>query len=314
MLSIPFPRVLRIEPASQCNLSCAHCPTGTIEMARDVMSDQLFELIINEVKIHKDEIKVIVLYHGGEPLLNKNFANMVRTLKQINPLFFIKTVSNGMALTASRSQELLDCGLDSIEFSLDGSSAEESQYIRRKSDTQKIITNIKQLIKLKCEQNKSFPEIYIATTQFYSDAKISGSEKLSEPLWLKKTFLNDDVDFKVALAMKWPHMGDSGLFDFIQIEDTNNNCKKCTHVIDTMTIRSDGTVVACCFDLTNELVMGSIKENSLNQIWNNSAYKTLRSSLNNREFISICSHCLVVNSPIYLVPKWEESQFNKGEK
>ena len=38
-----LPKVLRIEPASQCNLACSHCPTGTIEMARGIMTDQVFE-------------------------------------------------------------------------------------------------------------------------------------------------------------------------------------------------------------------------------------------------------------------------------
>ena len=35
---VTFPKVLRIKPASKCNLGCVHCPTGIIEMQRDVMS------------------------------------------------------------------------------------------------------------------------------------------------------------------------------------------------------------------------------------------------------------------------------------
>ena len=36
----------------------------------------------------------------------------------------------------------------------------------------------------------------------------------------------------------------------------------------TITIRSNGDVVPCCYDLTSKLVMGNIRENSLAQIWN----------------------------------------------
>ena len=90
----PFPKVLRIEPASKCNLGCVHCPTGTIEMTRGVMSLEIFEKIILEIKKNVQHIKVIVLYHGGEPFLNKNFFYMLNEIKKINKDIFVKTVSN----------------------------------------------------------------------------------------------------------------------------------------------------------------------------------------------------------------------------
>ena len=45
---IPLPKVVRIEPAGKCNLSCIHCPTGTVEMPRGIMDYDTFELIFNE--------------------------------------------------------------------------------------------------------------------------------------------------------------------------------------------------------------------------------------------------------------------------
>ena len=103
-MKIPhFPKVIRIEPASQCNLMCSHCPTGTIDMNRGLMDYQVFEKIIKEIKSYKNYVKVIVLYHGGEPLLNKEIFNMIKELKEIKNDFFIKTVSNGMALNEKNS-------------------------------------------------------------------------------------------------------------------------------------------------------------------------------------------------------------------
>ena len=58
----PLPHVLRIEPASQCNLSCSHCPTGTVDMERGIMGEIVFEKVLSEIYLHKDSIKVIVLY------------------------------------------------------------------------------------------------------------------------------------------------------------------------------------------------------------------------------------------------------------
>ena len=142
---LPFPRVLRVEPSSQCNLACSHCPTGTVEMARSVMTEQVFEKVLEEIERHKTVIKVIVLYHGGEPLLNRNFYNMVAKIKGINDSFFVKTVSNGMALTSEHAKQIISSGLDVIEFSLDGESPDESQHVREKSNTQRIVKNVKGL-------------------------------------------------------------------------------------------------------------------------------------------------------------------------
>ena len=301
---LPFPKVLRIEPASQCNLACIHCPTGTIDMDRGIMQESTFEKILQEVSLHKDEIKVIVLYHGGEPLLNKNFAKMIQKLKDINPHFFLKTVSNGMALTQERSRELIESKLDAIEFSLDGISAQESEFIRKKSDVIKIVANIKKLITFKQETNTICPEISIATTQFFSkEYPLSDYPNPNVPTWLKETFNEKDIkEFKTTYTMKWPHMGDTGMFDFIKVERVP--ASYCDHIINTMTIRADGSVVPCCFDLTSQLTMGNIQNNSLLDIWMNEKYNFLRVSIENKKLVSICKNCLVLTSSTYLIPKW----------
>lgn len=301
---LPFPKVLRIEPASQCNLACIHCPTGTIDMDRGIMQESTFEKILHEVLLHKDKIKVIVLYHGGEPLLNKNFAKMIQKLKNINPHFFIKTVSNGMALTQECSRELIESKLDAIEFSLDGISAQESEFIRKKSDVIRIVANIKKLITLKQETNTICPEISIATTQFFSkEYPLFDYPNPNVPTWFKETFNEKDIkEFKTTYAMKWPHMGDTGMFDFIKVERVPTSY--CDHIINTMTIRSDGSVVPCCFDLTSQLIMGNIQNNSLLDIWMNEKYNSLRVSIENKKLVSICKNCLILTSSTYLIPKW----------
>lgn len=63
-----FPRVVRIEPAAKCNLACSHCPTGTVDMVRGLMSDEVFSRVLEDVKNNKESIVAIVLYHGGGTL------------------------------------------------------------------------------------------------------------------------------------------------------------------------------------------------------------------------------------------------------
>lgn len=302
---LPFPRVLRVEPASQCNLACSHCPTGTVEMVRSVMTEQVFEKVLEEIERHKTSIKVIVLYHGGEPLLNRNFYRIVAQIKSINDSFLVKTVSNGMALTRKHSEQIISSGLDMIEFSLDGESPDESQHVREKSNTQRIVNNIKYLIELKAVAGATKPDVYIATTQFLRDKdQVNAPVKPPVPAWLEQTFRGGVSGFKATYALQWPHMGDSGKFYFLTVDNQDSN--ECDHVINTITIRADGSVVPCCYDLTSKLVMGNILDQSLTDIWNGRNYQILRRSIESKKNISICAACAVVRPATYLIPKWKQ--------
>ncbi len=68
-------------------------------------------------------------------------------------------------------------------------------------------------------------------------------------------------------------------------------------------IRSDGAVVLCCYDLTTQLHMGNIMNDSIKNIWYNDYYTKLRESIKSKEYMSICKNYNVVKSPVYLLPK-----------
>jgi len=166
-----MPRVFRIEPSWICNLRCICCPTGTQPaVGRGIMTMETFESIIAEVRKHNP--KVVVFYHGGEPFLNKNFFDMVKTVKAAG-VPFAKTVSNGMMIRPDMIPKIIESGLDSIEFSLDGRSAEENNAIRRGSDYAKVSATIKELIATKKRVGSKTPTVFIANTQIPTEEELA---------------------------------------------------------------------------------------------------------------------------------------------
>jgi len=123
------------------------------------------------------------------------------------------------------------------------------------------------------------------------------------PTWLEDMFKGEVSGFKSTYALQWPHMGDSGKFDFLTVDGEDSN--ECDHVINTLTIRADGSVIPCCYDLTSKLVMGNILDQALTDIWNGRKYQILRRSIASKKYISICASCAVVRPATYLIPKWE---------
>ena len=272
-------------------------------MARGLMTLETFSRVIGDIRAHKEFVKVVVLYHGGEPFLNKNLFTFIERVKGVNPSIFVKTVSNGMALTSRLIEQLLRSNLDAIEFSLDGLSLLESEFVRVKSRTELILSNINRLIEMRRVQRLSKPEIAIASTQFVRTRHAPEAEPPT-PLWLLSEF-GDSVTYKNAYAFKWPHMGDIPHFETLEVAGEDKS--ECDHVISTITVRANGDVVPCCYDLTSQLVMGNVNDHSLFDIWNGERYRRLRESIVSRTFNPVCGNCSTVKPPVYLVPRWNKS-------
>jgi sulfatase maturation enzyme AslB (radical SAM superfamily) len=152
-------------------------------MARGLMSEAVFARVLSEVAKHVPPIRVAVLYHGGEPLLNKRFPSMARAVKELGiPL--VKTVTNGMFLRSEVIPEILRSGLDQIEISLDGESGAQSDEVRRRSSFERIRANVLALASANRKAGSPL-EIFVSTTQF----KRTGHEgDAVVPDWLRSAF------------------------------------------------------------------------------------------------------------------------------
>jgi len=238
-------------------------------MARGIMRSELFNRIVESIKPHLDLVRVVVLYHGGEPLLNRHFGQMVRELKSLN-IPFVKTVSNGMLLSDQACADIVNYRLDAIEFSLDGESAEENNFIRRNAQFEHIKTNIFKLIEYKQRIQSALPRIGISTTQFVRPDNYTRDQQAAAPDYLLQAFGEQDVAFKPTFAMRWPHMiVMDDIYDQFNDPFDQDDKNSCDHVDSTITIHWNGDVVPCCYDLTSQLVMGNVLEKDIADIWNN---------------------------------------------
>ena len=306
----PFPRVVRLEPAGACNLKCSHCPTGTVKMNRGVMGAETFDLIVSNVRANRHKVKVAVLYHGGEPLLNERFPQMAKQIKALGiPL--VKTVSNGMLLNQRFIADIVESGLDMIEFSLDGESPSENDFFRRKADYHSVVSNVKRLIHYKRECKSKTPQVYIASTQFISRHAFQiESKEIPPPKYLVKEFSGvysgEIAGFKTTYAIRWPDMRIlDEIYELHEDPCDRQSRNFCDHVENTITVRWNGDIVPCCYDLTSQCVLGNIHQADLATIWNNRQYLRLRLSIREMNFMPLCDKCAVVKPKTFLVPREE---------
>ena len=158
------------------------------------------------------------------------------------------------------------------------------------------------MIELRDRLGLKTPTVSLATTQFLRSKEVEFPLIPAQvPSWLKNEFV-DSIEFKPTYGVRWPHMVVGSDFDLLAapLEPDRDFCD---HVENTITVRSDGDVVPCCFDLTSKLVMGNVMTETLSNIWDGVPYQRLRESIAKRDFYSICRTCAVVKPPIYLIPR-----------
>lgn len=96
---------------------------------------------------------------------------------------------------------------------------------------------------------------------------------------------------------------DREIYDIYYDSRDKGNRNYCDLVDHTMTIRWNGDVVACCYDLTSKEVLGNVNQADLENIWNNPKYLSLRHSIDTMQFIPLCNNFNVVKPKVYLTLK-----------
>ncbi len=299
-----FPDVVRIEASGKCNFRCIHCPTGIAPNKRPVLDNKQFESILNQFITNDFIPRVVVLYHGGEPLLNKRLPDYIKKLKAIGVQKTVIT-TNASLLKEELAEKLILAGLDEIKTSFDGNSPEESMTIRRNSQFYRDAENVRTLYKVRKNLGKTTPKIIISNVQICSrdslnNLKANNTLTLKNiPEYLTSFFKEekDDIEFKSHPAMIWPGYESDGTFEKVRFP--SNKPKYCGSLFETISIASNGNILLCCYDLKEELVMGNVFEDSIFSIWNSSQYRTIRDNFKKNTYTTMCKNCNVV-SPCYL--------------
>ena len=99
--------------------------------------------------------------------------------------------------------------------------------------------------------------------------------------------------------MRWPHMNVGDEYELAWADGENKDF--CDHTTATITVRSNGDIVPCCYDLTSQLVMGNVMDDELYSIFNGAKYRELRASIREKNYISSCQNCNTVRPNVYMI-------------
>jgi radical SAM protein with 4Fe4S-binding SPASM domain len=289
-----MPFNISVEPTTSCNLRCPECPSGLRSFTRPIgMLDlSFYQKTVDEVA---DDLIYLYFYFQGEPYLNRDFLNMVQyaSAKKI----YTVTSTNAHYLDDENAKQTVLSSLDRIIISIDGTTQETYENYRVGGSLDKVISGTKNLVRWKKELQSATPHIIF---QFL--VVKPNEHQIQEVYDLANALEVDEVKLKTAQIYDYENgsdlipetekyarykKNDNGKYEIKN--PLLNHCWKLWH---SCVITWDGMIVPCCFDKDASHKMGSLKQHSFKEIWNNPAYLQFRKNiLKSRKEIDICKNC-----------------------
>ena len=291
MITSEFPLCLDIETTNICNLQCTMC-SRTIQIEDGTYVDigtmpmDLFKKIIDEGS--KYNLQSIKLNYLGEPLADKYIVERIKYAKQKGVLDVMFN-TNASLLDEEISHKILEAGLDSIFFSVDGIYAETFNKIRIGTDYETVLNNIKNFMKIKNNGNYQHVQTRVSMTV------LPGMEKEME-----------------LFANFWlPIVGQVGYGEWVDHAGKGTNIKisnatvhtdypynpdfVCSQPFQRMFIMWDGVCTPCCPDVGRKYVTGNVNNSSVKEIWDGPSYQRMRDAqISGRYYeVDICRECYV---------------------
>ena len=289
-----MPFTVSIEPTTACNLRCPECPSGLRAFSRPTgnLRSDFFRKTIDELA---PELLMLIFYFQGEPYINPEFLNMVNYAHQKG--IYTITSTNGHFLDDKRARQTVESGLDRLIISIDGTTQEVYESYRKEGSLATVLEGAANVVKWKKELKSTTPHLIF---QFLvvrpNQHQIVDIQRLAD-------YIGAD-ELRLKTAQVYDYQNGNPLIPTInkyaryrkRADGTYevkhkllNHCWKLWH---SCVITWDGRVVPCCFDKDATYRMGDLRERSLKNIWNASAYRQFRTRIKaGRDQIDICKNC-----------------------
>lgn len=258
---------VRYEVTDNCNAHCIMCPREKHDRPHGIMDQDKYERSIDEIVWLG--AKRVVLTGFGEPMLDRNLEKKIAYANAKGLKTYI--ITNASCLTKKRSKELIDAGLDEMRISFYGMSTYSYNHVMVGLDYKKAIENITYFLSLKSK-----------TKVHLSYLELPINERETEKF---KEYWEPLVD---AIEIWKPHNWVDGK-DYRKRKGDKKTCGRPEN--GPLQIQWDGTVVPCCYDYNNNIVLGNAFENPVMEILSGERYRVLREQHKTGNFPSYCDQC-----------------------
>ena len=265
---------VRYEVTDNCNASCIMCPRDKHTRPHGIMCTEQYKRSVDEVVALG--AKQVVLTGFGEPLLDKQLEVKIAYAKQRGLRTYI--ITNASALTAKRSLSLMRAGLDEMRVSFYGTSAATYEAVMRKLSYKRAEAALRDFLSLRRALGaKTVVQMSFLAIPGVNDHEADEFRRVWEPR----------VDF---VELWRPHNFGDGR-DYRDRQGKRTTCGRPAN--GPLQIQWDGTVIPCCYDYNNSIVLGNAFMEPVMDILRGERYAALRQAHADGQFdeFPFCAQC-----------------------
>lgn len=291
---IARPIILQIEPTNRCQLRCPVCATGAGLLARkpSTLSFESFAKVIDQTAHHAC---IVFFWSWGEPFLNPEACRMIRYATGRG--LVVHTTTNGHLFTdPARALEVVNSGLSSLVFAVDGFDQATYAAYRRGGNLDAVVQSIRNIVRARRDSGADRPFL---TLRFIvmkhnehqaGDAEAFARELGMDAVTLRRPVLRrESVELEAELGTSLAEFQPP---DSIEAVRACAPAAFCNRPLSTLTVFSDGQVVFCENDHNAEHPLGSIEKYPVADIIGGRAARRLFSDFQEVEtqppFCAVC--------------------------
>jgi radical SAM protein with 4Fe4S-binding SPASM domain len=242
----------------------------------------LFQKIVDEIAVENPSARVWMVFFGEALMLRKRKPTIFDKIRYAKEKGLTDVVlnSNANLLDEEAAQALIDCGLDAIYIGIDAFSAEAYARIRVGGRHDRVVRNVRHLLKLQREQRASTPRVYV---QFVEMDDNAGEKEDFIKFWTA-----EGAQVKIRPKVSW-----AGQIEAPNLVLSNDDRWPCYWAMQSMSITDQGKVVTCAVDLDARFVAGDVNQQSLKSVWNTTLKKLRHHHIEQRwdALPEVCRNC-----------------------
>ena len=241
-----------------------------------------------------DKIWYVILYHQGEPYMNKDFCRCVDYAKE--KWLYTETSTDVHYLNPQNAELTGQSGWDAVIFSVDGTTQESYERYRVNGKLDKVKEGIRNLVAAKKKLGSKTPYILLQfLVMKHNEHEIPEIEALARELGVDRLLKKNIQVENYQEALEW--LPEKEKYQRYSVTDSDIQVRKggkgvCPRPWLSTLMNWDGGIVPCCFDKNGKHSMGHAKDHDFEDMWVNGDYKEVRNNmLINRKSIDIGKDC-----------------------
>lgn len=284
----PVPNNMIMELTNACNHKCVFCGNHNQNRRVSVMDSQLAFSLIDQA--YDLGVREIGFYLGGEPFLSPILRDCIwhsyRKTDGEKKMDYIYITTNGALATPERVKELVEAGLSSIKFSVNGATRESYRSVHGRDDFEKVYNNIRDI-------NKAITDGEYELGRYISFIKCKQNALDVDLMHQLFDKLVDHVYIWDVEPKNGGYNYDSSSFALPGQTNKGNMTWPCEMIFNRLHVTSQGYLDACCIDYDNTLVVTDLRKMSLKDAWTCDVMRGLRRRHLNKERCSDrCWSCI----------------------